>query len=67
MSAIAAEPVACGSALLEAVTVRFAEDGKIFGAVYKPVGEIVPTLELPPAMPPTSHVTLVLAEPVTIA
>ena len=47
-------------ALLEAVTVTFARDGKIFGAEYKPAGEIVPTLEFPPAMPPTSHVTLVL-------
>ncbi len=55
------------SALLEAVTVTVAGEGIEFGAVYKPLGEIVPALALPPATPPANHVTLLFDVPVTVA
>jgi hypothetical protein len=49
------------SATLVAVTVTVAGDGGDAGAVYRaevgPFETIVPTLEFPPAMPPTLHVT----------
>jgi len=35
--------------------------------VYKPDVDIVPTVEFPPAMPFTVHVTAVLDVPVTVA
>ena len=41
--------------------------GALDGAVYKPAEEIVPTVEFPPAMPPTSQFTAVLVVPVTAA
>lgn len=62
-----AEALACASAWLTAVTVTFACDGIVVGAVYNPDAEIVPALPLPPAAPFTSHVTLVFALPVTMA
>ena len=37
------------------------------GAVYSPPEEIVPKVELPPLMPPTSQLTFVLEAPVTVA
>ena len=55
------------SALLDAVTVMVGGEGIALGAVYKPLGEIVPTLALPPATPPTNHVTLLFDVPVTVA
>ncbi len=55
------------SAMLEAVTVTIAGEGIEFGAVYKPLGEIVPALTLPPATPPTNHLTLLFDVPVTVA
>ena len=61
------DAVACGSALLETVTVTFATAGRTLGAVYRPEAEIVPTVALPPAMPPAAHVTFVFAVPVTVA
>jgi hypothetical protein len=39
----------------------------VAGALYKPVVEIVPTEEFPPAIPPTSQFTAVLAVPETVA
>src|SRR5579885_939881 len=36
------------------------------GAVYLPVESIVPTPELPPGLPLTDHVTVVLVVPVTV-
>lgn len=39
----------------------------VAGAVYRPVEPTVPTVELPPAVPSTAHVTAVLLEPVTVA
>ncbi len=59
---------ACGavlSALLDAVTVMVGGEGIALGAVYKPLGEIVPAVALPPATPPTNHVTLLFDVPVT--
>jgi len=62
-----AEPLACPSAWLTAVTVTLGGDGKFAGAVYTPAAEIVPALAVPPATPFTSHVTLVFGMPVTMA
>ena len=44
-----------------------AGEGIEFGAVYRPLGEIVPVLALPPATPPTNQVTLLFDVPVTVA
>ena len=41
--------------------------GTLDGAVYRPVKEIVPTKELPPATPFTSQFTAVLVVPETVA
>ena len=49
-----------------AVTVTMFVDG-LDGAVYKPAGEIVPTEEFPPAMPPTNQFTAVFVVPETVA
>ena len=54
------------SAELVAATVT-EPDGTAEGAVYNPEDETVPTVELPPLMPFTVHVTAVLDEPVTVA
>lgn len=62
-----ADAVALLSALLDAVTVMIGGEGIEFGAVYKPLGEIVPVVGLPPATPPANHVTLLFDVPVTIA
>lgn len=62
-----ADPVAVLSALLDAVTVMVGGEGIALGAVYKPLGEIVPALALPPATPPANHVTLFFEVPVTVA
>lgn len=67
VSVTRAEPVAVLSALLDAVMVMVGGEGIAFGAVYKPLGEIVPTLALPPATPPANHVTLLFEVPVTVA
>src|ERR1700733_3603189 len=67
VSVTAADAVALLSALLEAVTVIVGGEGIVFGAVYKPLGEIVPALALPPATPPANHVTLLFEVPVTVA
>jgi predicted polyphosphate/ATP-dependent NAD kinase len=63
----AAELLTRGSATLTAVTVALGGDGKIVGAAYNPVEEIVPLLALPPGTPFTCHVTLVFEVPVTLA
>ena len=62
-----ADAVALLSALLEAVTVTVGGEGIALGAVYKPLGEIVPAVALPPATPPANHVTPLFEVPVTIA
>jgi hypothetical protein len=62
-----ADAVALLSALLDAVTVTVGGEGIELGAVYKPLGEIVPAVVLPPAIPPANHVTLLFEVPVTIA
>jgi hypothetical protein len=41
--------------------------GALDGAVYRPVEEIVPTDEFPPATPPTNQFTAVLVVPETVA
>jgi hypothetical protein len=41
--------------------------GTLDGAVYRPVEEIVPTDELPPAMPPTNQFTAVFVVPEIVA
>ena len=53
-----------GSALLVVVTVC---KPAVAGAVYRPLVEIVPEVELPPTTPSTDQVTLVLVVPVTVA
>ncbi len=55
------------SALLDAVTVMVGGEGIALGAVHKPLDEIVPAVALPPATPPTNHVTLLFDVPVTVA
>jgi hypothetical protein len=67
VSVTTAEAVALLSALLEAVTVIVGGEGIVLGAVYKPLGEIVPAVALPPATPPANHVTLLFEAPVTVA
>jgi hypothetical protein len=62
-----ADAVALLSALLEAVMAMLEGEGIAFGAVYKPLGEIVPELALPPATPPANQVTLLFDVPVTVA
>ena len=62
-----ADAVALLSALLDAVTVTVGGEGIALGAVYQPLGEIVPAVALPPAIPPANHVTLLFEVPVTIA
>jgi hypothetical protein len=61
------EPIADGSAWLVARTVTLAGEGRICGAAYWPVAEIVPTAAFPPAIPFTLQVTDVLDVPVTVA
>lgn len=66
-SVTAADPEAEESAALTAVTVTLAGDGKVIGAAYRPEGEIVPTVALPPAIPFTFQLTLVFEAPTTVA
>jgi len=61
------DPERAVSAADTAVTVTVAGVGTAVGAVYMPVLEIVPRVVLPPATPFTSHVTVVLAEFMTVA
>jgi hypothetical protein len=63
----AAAPDFVGSAWLVAVTCTVAGEGRSPGAVYTPVGVIVPTTALPPAMPFTFQETLVSTLFVTVA
>jgi hypothetical protein len=56
----AAFPDIVMSSLLVAVTVTGFVAGTALGAVYKPVAETVPTVELPPGTPLTLHVTVEL-------
>lgn len=44
-----------------------AVEGMALGAVYRPVDEIVPVADAPPAVPSTSHETAVLLVPETVA
>ena len=67
VSVTMADPVAVLSVMLDAVTVMVGGEGIALGAVYKPLGEIVPTLALPPGTPPANHVTLLFDVPVTVA
>jgi hypothetical protein len=67
VSETTADAAALLSALLNAVTVTVGGEGMAFGAVYKPLGEIVPALAVPPATPPANHVTLLFDVPVTVA
>jgi hypothetical protein len=55
-----------GSALATAVTVT-CTDTLVVGAVYRPLLEIVPFCAFPPTTLFTSHCTVVLLEPVTVA
>jgi hypothetical protein len=49
VSMTTADAVAVLSALLDAVTVTVGGEGIALGAMYKPLGEIVPAVALPPA------------------
>jgi len=62
-----AEPDFVVSAVLVAVTLIVLGDGSVAGAVYWPVASIVPSVELPPAVEFTDHVTVVFVEPDTLA
>jgi hypothetical protein len=55
------------SATLIAVTVTEMLEATLLGAVYRPLVEIVPVVELPPWTPLTNHVTPVLEVPLTLA
>ena len=63
----AAEPTALASAALAAATVTAGGDGRLPGAMYKPVEETVPRVEFPPATPFTDQVTVVFEVPATAA
>src|SRR5580704_13397942 len=67
VSVTMADPVALLSVMLDAVTVMVGGEGIALGAVYKPIGETVPTLAFPPATPFANHVTLLFDVPVTVA
>ncbi len=45
----------------------FEPEGLVAGAVYEPLLEILPYVELPPRIPLTDHTTPVFAIPVTVA
>lgn len=66
-SAMVADALAAGSATLVAVIAIVAAAGRTAGAVYKPVAEIVPSVELPPAVPFTAQFTPVFVVPLTLA
>ena len=55
------------SAAETAVTVTIAGEGTAIGAVYTPVDEIIPTVELPPATSLTNQLTAIFEDPVTVA
>ena len=55
------------SATLVAVMLTLPPWGDVAGAVYRPVGEISPRVELPPVTPLTLQLTEVLLVPVTVA
>ena len=67
VSMTTADAVAVLSASLDAVTVTVGGEGIVLGAVYKPLGEIVPIVRFPPATPPANQVTLLFDVPVMIA
>ena len=56
-----------GLAALTAVTLRLYCVGGVDGAVYRPAVEIVPSVEFPPRIPFTYHLTEVLLDPATVA
>jgi hypothetical protein len=56
-----------GSATLVALTVTFDEEGATAGALYVPLLETVPMVELPPVTPLTLQTTEVFELPVTVA
>ena len=66
-SATLAEAFAFVSASDVAVTVTVCAEGKICGAVYWPVAEIIPNCALPPAIPSTLHVTEGFVVPLALA
>ena len=55
-----------GKAFEDAVMVTVEPIGGVFGAVYTPAAEIVPTVALPPRVPFTSQFTVVSVAPVTV-
>jgi hypothetical protein len=66
-SASESDPVAEPLAWLTAAIVTGFCAGITAGAVYKPLGEIVPREADPPETPFTSHVTLLFVEPPIVA
>lgn len=48
-------------------TIRGIVDGTVAGALYRPVGEIVPSVAFPPRVPLTIHVTGAFSTPFTVA
>ena len=60
-------PVLEGTKVDAAEMVTTAGAGTLVGAVYKPDPEMVPTVLLPPAMPLTCHVTVLVSELSTVA
>jgi len=54
------------SAALIALTVTVAGEGAVAGLVYRPPLEMVPTVELPPAIPFTVQLTPVFDVPLTV-
>jgi hypothetical protein len=54
------------SVMLAAVTVTVLGDGRLFGAVYRPVLSITPAAEFPPVAPFTDHDTPAVL-PLTVA
>ena len=58
--ATVAVPIFVGSAVLVACTATVAGTGRNCGAVKMPLGEIVPTVVLPPGTPATLQLTEVV-------
>jgi len=66
-SATLASARAVASATLVALTLTALPAGRIAGAVYSPLPEIVPAVAFPPGTPLTAHVTPMFELPVTVA
>lgn len=66
-SVMVADALAAASTALAAEMLNVVDVGRTAGAVYSPVPEIVPNVELPPATPSTAQLTPAFVVPLTLA